>query len=115
MTVAPLVMVDRPATKLRVLVPRRDNAGREFPPEYFGSFEHFAVRRADGFTREGVAYGEWVSPDHVTFHDESIPYVIVCAPERAREIAQALNTLLRVLFEQQASFIEISDVRTSEF
>lgn len=97
---------------LRVLFPTRDPKGVSFPPEYFGAVESWLVRGARGFTRVGLAFGAWQAPDGSIVNDESVSYYVSCSTDDAPMLALKLQTLLTVLFEQQAAFVELTDVRT---
>jgi hypothetical protein len=97
--------------RLHVLFPTRDANGRPFPAEYFGATESWMVHATRGFTRVGLAFGSWCSPDGRVVSDESVSYYVSCSTAEAPSLAARLQTLLMVLFEQEAAFVELSDVR----
>ena len=97
--------------RLHVLFPTRDPHGRKFPPEYFGAIESWMVRAARGFTRAGLVFGAWESPDGSVVNDETVSYYLACPSEHAPSLALKLQTLITVLFEQEAAFVELADVR----
>jgi len=100
------------SVRLHVLFPTRDARGVSFPPDYFGAVESWMVRSARGFTRAGLAFGAWQAPDGSVVNDETVSYFVSCSQSDAPVLALKLQTLLTVLFEQQAAFVELADVRT---
>jgi hypothetical protein len=103
-----------PSVRLHVLFPTRDERGASFPPEYFGAIESWMVRAARGFTRAGLAFGAWQAPDGTIVHDETVSYYVSCPTADAPLLAQKLQALLTVLFNQQKAFVELTDVRVSD-
>jgi hypothetical protein len=93
-----------PSVRLGVLFPTRDPRGRAFPPEYFATIEFFLVRAVGGFTRAGLAFGAWQTPDGSVVHDETVSYYVSCPTTDAPVLALKLQTLVTVLFEQEAAF-----------
>jgi len=108
----PVTREEQTSVRLHVLFPTRDERGVSFPPEYFRAIEFWMVRAARGFTRAGLAFGAWEAPDSSVVHDETVSYYVSCSTEAAPVLALKLQTLLTVLFEQQAAFVELADVRT---
>lgn len=98
--------------QLRVLVPLRDNDGRDFPPDYFRAVEQFLLRRGGGFTRFGIASGRWLDALGTAIVDDTIPYVVLLPEERAVALASDLHVIVRTLFEQDAVYIELTAVKT---
>ncbi|MBV8518824.1 MAG: hypothetical protein JO197_15620 [Acidobacteria bacterium] len=104
--------VPEASVRLHVLFPTHDPRGVSFPPDYFGAVESWLVRAARGFTRAGLAFGAWQAPDGSVVNDETVSYFVSCSQADAPVLALKLQTLLTVLFEQQAAFVELADVRT---
>jgi hypothetical protein len=108
----PVTREEQTSVRLHVLFPTRDARGVSFPAEFFAAIEGWMVRAARGFTRAGLAFGAWQSPDGSVVHDESVSYYVSCPTADAPVLALKLQTLLTILFEQDAAFVELADVRT---
>lgn len=102
------------SVRVGVLFPTHDPHGRSFPPEYFATIDFFLVRAAGGFTRAGLVFGGWQAPDGRVVHDESVSYSVTCPAAAAPVLALKLQTLLTILFEQEAAFVELADVRRAQ-
>jgi hypothetical protein len=105
----------RPMVRLTALVPLKDNDGRPFPPEYFLALQQFLVRFARGFQEHGLVFGRWANTNGELFTDDCTPFVITCDADLAARLHRDLDVLVRTLFEQQAAYIEMGDVRVSNF
>lgn len=100
--------------RLTALVPLKDNDGRPFPPEYFLALQQFLIRFAKGLQEHGVVFGRWNTDGHLST-DDCTPFVVTCDPAIAARLHADLDVLIRTLFEQQAAYVELVDVRTSNF
>ncbi len=106
----------RTTVRCDLLLPIRDNGGRDFGSEDFGAFERFLVGLAGGFTRRGEVDGAWRSPDTgELMADRSKSYSVVLDAERALEQVAKIDTYIKHAFRQQASYVELIPIRATDF
>jgi hypothetical protein len=105
----------RPMLRLTALVPLRDNSGRTFPPEYFLALQQFLIRCANGLQEHTVVFGRWANSEGKVLTDDCSPFVVTCDQAIAERLQADLDVLIRTLFEQQAAYVEVCDVRVSSF
>jgi len=105
----------RAMLRLTALVPLKDNDGLPFPPEYFLALQQFLIRFAKGLQEHSVVFGRWANTDGKVFTDDNTAFVVTCDHDVAARLHADLDVLIRTLFEQQAAYVELADVRVSNF
>ena len=102
------------AWRLTVVVPIYQNNKAVQPDERFADLETVLVERYGGFTRTNCV-GQWITDEGVVQEDEGLLYEVTTIAPRtvAEKDWELLLRRLRVLFEQEAMYGEMSD--TTQF
>lgn len=101
--------------RIEFLVPVADNSTALFPPAYFDALDQFLLRLAGGFTDDGMSRGGWLSFERKPVFDRSIRYHVTVSIDRAPIAARQIETLVKVLFAQDAVALDIVPVFTTNY
>ncbi len=91
-----------------VLIPARDNDGRDFPRHVWRDLEQ-QFRGFGGFTRAAHVEGEWENTGRV-YRDVSRQYIVVLSSWEQLSAWLAVVRQAQVTFGQQAMYIEVAGV-----
>jgi hypothetical protein len=105
----------RSTTHVDLLLPVADNDGQPFSRAAIASFEAQLLALAGGFTRKGEVAGVWRDDAGRVYQDRSQLYSLTVPRGTAAAIARKIDTYVRRVFRQQASFVELLPTLATAF